>query len=47
MKTWNVVYLPTGRLVGTVEAETERGAKIRATKKFGYLNWYLHHVYPQ
>lgn len=45
MKTYRVIYLPTGRLVGTVEASSERMAKLRATKKFGYMNWQLHHVY--
>ncbi len=45
MKTYRIIYLPTGHLVGTVEGSSERSAKIRATKKFGYINWNLHHVY--
>lgn len=45
MQTFRVVYLPTGRLLGTVEATTGRGAKAKWTRLHGYVRWELHAVY--
>lgn len=50
--TYRLVYLPTGRSVKdsegnvrTVEAKSERAAKLRFAKMLGYVNWELHTVY--
>ena len=49
---YRLVYLPTGRAVKdskgnvrTVEAKSERAAKLRFAKMLGYVNWELHAVY--
>ena len=38
---WEIVYLPTGRVVKCVEAVSELAAK----RKAGYHNWTLHVVW--
>lgn len=40
MKTYRIVYLPTGREVSRVVAKSELAAK----RKAGYHNWTLHLV---
>lgn len=49
MKTWTLIYLPTGRIVQVagvrkeVKARTELGAKM-AFGRQSYVNWDLHMV---
>lgn len=43
--TYRLIYLPTGRQMGeAIEAKSERAAKVRFTKRHGYVNWDLHAV---
>lgn len=51
MRTFTLYYLPTGRAVNdkegnpiTVQANTERGAKNKLTRRMFYVNWDLHAV---
>lgn len=39
MHTYRIVTITTGRLVGTVQAKTARGAILKAHKAFGYNTW--------